>query len=144
MNYRKSLKYIFKKGRATEIVSIIILLATASAFKLSVNQLKQEGVSGLATLAVNIGFENRLFEGGVYDGMTVLDALNMAMSVGKIKLNYVLDNNNQTRVMEIDGHVDRTEDKYFVFYLNNKKIDSMDLNKIHLKTGDDIVIKLEQ
>lgn len=144
MNYRKLLKYIFKKGRATEIVPIIVLLTVAFVFKLSVNQLKQDGMSGLATLAVNLDLENRLFEGEVYDGMTVLDALNIAMSVGKIKLNYVLDDKNQTVVMEIDGHINNIEGKLFSFYLNNKKIDSQDLNKIRLKAGGNIIIKLEQ
>ncbi|MEX2090988.1 MAG: hypothetical protein WD989_02595 [Candidatus Paceibacterota bacterium] len=145
MSYKKSFKHLFKKRYLIEIVSIVVLLILASAFKVSVDQLKDEteNNNGLATLAINFETENRLFEGEVYDGMTVLDALNIAMGVGKIKLNYVLDDENQTWFMEIDGHINGLVNKHFTFYINEKLADSRDMNRTKLKPGDSVVIKYE-
>ncbi|MBI2068722.1 MAG: hypothetical protein HYT67_01290 [Candidatus Yanofskybacteria bacterium] len=145
MNYKKSLKPFFKKRYLIEIASIIVLLLLASVFKITVDNLKDAGSDGnsLATLAVNFDNLKRTFEGEVVEDMTVLDALNMAMAVGKIKLNYALDEKNQTRIMEINDHLNRVGDKHFGFFINDKQIDSKDLNKINLKAGDSIVIKYE-
>lgn len=141
MNYKEYLKSFFKPRHRVEIAYIIALLILASIFKISVNQLKQErGQEELATLAVNFETEKRFFEGEVYDGMTILDALNAAMSVGEIKLNYVLDDKNQTQIMELDGHINNNEGKHFSFYLNNKEINSQNLNNTYLKAGDKIEI----
>jgi len=141
MNCKKYLESFFKKRHRVEITSIIALLILASIFNMFANQLKQErGQEKLATLAVNFETEKRFFEGEVYDGMTILDALNAAVSVGKIKLNYFLNDKNQTQIMELDGYVNGIEDKYFSFYLNDKRIDSQNLNKVYLKAGDKIEI----
>jgi len=75
--------------------------------------------------------------------MTILDALNMAMTAGKIKLNYALGENNQTRVMEINDHLNKVGNKHFAFFLNDKWIDSENLNKTKIKPGDSVVIKYE-
>ncbi len=141
MSYKESSKSFSKKKYLIEISSVVALLILASIFKISVNQLKQEGRGErLATLAVNFETEKRFFEGEVYDGMTILDALNMAVSVGQIKLNYVLDDKNQTQIMELGGHTNNIEGKNFSFYLNNQKVDSQNLNKVRLKAGDRIEI----
>jgi len=141
MNYKKYFASFFKGRHQVEIASIVALLILALAFKISVNQLKQGGEQEeLATLAVNFETGKRLFEGEVYDGMTILDALNVAMSVGEIKLNYVLDDKNQTQIMELDGQINNIDGKYFSFYLNNQKVDSQNLNKVRLKAGDRIEI----
>ena len=145
MNYKKSLKPFFKKRHLIEIASIVVLLILASVFKITVDNLKDagSGENGLATLAVNFDNLKRSFEGEVLADTTVLDALNMAMAAGKIKLNYVLDDKNQTWVMEINDHLNRVGDKHFAFFINDKQIDSKDLNKVHLKAGDSIVIRYE-
>lgn len=145
MNYKKLRKRFFKKRYLVEIASIIVLLILASVFKVTVDNLKDTGTGGnnFATLAVNFDNLKRSFEGEVVEDMTILDALNMAMSVGKIKFNYVLDDNNQTLVLEINDHLNRVGDKHFTFYLNDRQIDSTELNKINLKAGDSIVIKYE-
>lgn len=145
MNYKKSLKPFFKKRYLVEIASIVVLLLLASVFKITVDNLKDAGNSGnsLATLAINFDNLKRSFEGEIMEDTTVLDALNMAMAVGKIKLNYVLDDKNQTWVMEINDHLNRVGDKHFAFFLNDNPVDSKDLNKVNLKAGDSIVIKYE-
>src|SRR3989344_8452054 len=144
MNYKKSLKPFFKKRHLIEIASVVVLLILASVFKMTVDNLKDAETGGgnnLATLAVNFDNLKRSFEGEVSEDMTVLDALNMAMAIGKIKLNYVLDDKNQTWVMEINDHLNKVGDKHFTFFLNDKQINSKDLNKVNLKAGDSVVIK---
>lgn len=145
MNYKKLLKPYFKKRHLIEVTSIIVLLLLASLFKITVDNLKDAGSggNGLATLAVNFDNLKRSFEGEVVEDMTVLDALNIAMAVGKIKLNYVLDDKNQTWVMEINDHLNSVENKHFLFFINGEKVDSKNLNKVNLKPGDSIVIKYE-
>lgn len=145
MNYKKSLKLFFKKRHLIEIASIVVLLILASIFKITVNNLKntENGGSNLATLAINLDNLKRSFEGEVVEGMTVLDALNMAMAVGKIKLNYALDDKNQVRIMEINDHLNRVGNKHFAFFLNDKQISSDNLHKIKIKSGDSIIIKYE-
>ena len=145
MNYKKSLKPFFKKRHLVEIASIVVLLILASVFKITVDNLKdaENGGNNLATLAINFDNLKRSFEGEVVEDMTVLDALNMAMAVGKIKLNYALDQKNQTWVMEINDHLNKVGNKHFAFFLNDKRIDSENLNKTRIKHGDSVVIKYE-
>lgn len=142
----RSPKSTFKKSHLVEIGTIIALLVLASLFKVSVDTLKEADNkinSNLATLAINFDNLNRSFEGEVLEDMTVLDALNMAMAAGKIKLVYVLDENNQTWVMEINDHMNKQGGNYFTFYLNNKQIDSKDLNRVSIRAGDSMVITYE-
>ena len=168
MNYKKSLKPFFKprsrfsdcdevvkktsenslrgkKRHLIELLSIMVLLLIASVFKITVDNLKEVGSAGnsFATLAVNFDNLKRSFEGEVVEDMTVLDALNMAMAAGKIKLNYSLDDKNQTWIMEINDHLNKAGNRHFAFFINDKQIDSKDLNKVNLKAGDSIVIKYE-
>ena len=145
MSYKKSFGPIFKERYIVEIVSIVVLLVIASLFKISVDHVKNtgSGTDRLASLTVNFNSPNRYFEGEVVENMTVLDALNMAMAAGKIKLNYALDDKNQTLVMEINDHLNKVGDRNFAFYLNDKKIDSKDLNKTRIEAGDKVVIKYE-
>jgi len=144
MNYKKSLSSTFRKSHLVEIGAIIALLVIASLFKVTVDNLKEDrGNNGLATLAINFDNLKRSFEGEVIENMTILDALNMAMAAGEIKLNYALDENNQTSIMEINDHMNKVGNTHFTFYLNGKLVDSRDLNKTRIKAGDEIVIKYE-
>ncbi len=143
MNYKKLFKTTLKKSFLVEIGSLLALLLLASAFKISVSQLEDRGGSSLATLAINFDGLNKNFEGEVTDDMTILDALNIAMAAGKIKLHYVLDENNKTRVTEIDGHINDGMRGEFTFYLNDKKVPAEKLNETELEAGDSVVIKYE-
>ena len=146
MNYKKTFKPIFKERHIIEIISIVVLLVIASLFKISVDHVKDTidtGGGNLASLYVNFDSMQRQFEGEVVEDMTILDALNMAMAAGKIKLNYSLDENNRTTIMEINDHLNHVGGRQFAFYLNDKKVDSGDLNKTELKAGNEVVIKYE-
>ena len=120
----------------------MVLIVIISFFKLSFD-FSGGNTPGLATLFINFEAEKRLFEGEVVKDMTILDALSAAVSVGKIKLNYAIDNSGNVNIMEIDGHVNGIGNKYFVFYLNSQKVAIKDLNKEVVHGGDRIEIGFE-
>ena len=136
MKYKKLLPFLVK------IILIIIGIGIISFFKLSSDFLNSN-TPGLATLVINFETEKRFFEGEVVRGMTVLDALNTAVSVGKIKLNFTIDKSENVSVVEIDGHINGINNKHFVFYLNSKKVATKDLNKEMIHGGDRIEIRNE-
>lgn len=131
-----------KKTIFAQILLLMILFGVVYFMKLSFNLSDTEN-TGLATLIINTATEKRIFEGEVVKDMTVLDALNVATSVGKIKLNYAIDDYGKVVVLEIDGHTNGFGNKYFVFYLNSKKINTVDLNKKTVHSGDEIEIQYE-
>ena len=142
MKYKKLFKNLFKKNIFYQILLLVVLIGIISFFKLSFN-LSGGNTSSLATLFINFETEKRFFEGDVIKNMTILDALSAAVSVGKIKLNYAIDNSENVNVLEIDGHTNGINGKYFVFYLNSKKVVTKDLNKEVLHSGDRIEIRYE-
>ncbi len=142
MKYKKSLTNFFKKPILAKAMLLATLLVIVYFFKPSFN-LSQNDSSGLASLIINFETEKRLFEGEVVKDMTMLDVLSLAVSVGKIKLNYVIDESGNVNVMEIDGHTNGVNNKYFVFYLNSKKVATKILNKEKVHRGDNIEIKNE-
>ncbi len=142
MKYKKLLINFFKKPLFAQIMLLLALIGIVSFFKLSFN-FSDNNASGLATLVINFETEKRFFEGDVVKDMTMLDALNAAVSVGNIKLNYALDKSGNVNIMEIDGHVNGTGNKYFVFYLNSNKVAAKNLNKNYVHGGDRIEIRNE-
>ena len=138
MKYTKLPTY-FSKPIFSQIILLIALLGVASFFKLSFN-FSDNSTPELATLFINFETEKRFFEGEVIDNMTMLDTLNAAVSIGKIKFNYAIDKSSNVNVLEIDGHTNGAGNKYFVFYLNSRKIPTQDLNKKEVHGGDKIEI----
>lgn len=133
---------LFKKNIFYQILLLIVLIGIISFFKLSSNP-SENNTSGLATLVINFETEKRFFEGEVVKDMTILDALNAAISVGKIKLNYAIDESGDVNIMEIDGHTNGINGKYFVFYLNATKVNTKDLNREVVHNQDSIEIRNE-
>lgn len=142
MKYKKLQTNFFKKPLFIQIILLIVLLGIISFFKPSFN-LSDSNPSGTATLFINLETEKRFFEGEVVEGMTILDALSMAVSVGKIKFNFTIDESGNVNVLEIDGHINGVSNKYFAFYLNSGKVDPEDLNKELIHNGDRIEIRNE-
>src|SRR3989344_9067796 len=128
MKYKKLLLDFFRKTLFAQILLLTVLIVIVYLLKLSFN-LQDNNTSGLATLVINFETEKRFFEGEVAKNMTMLDALSAAVSVGNIKLNYAIDKSGDVNIMEIDGHTNGVDNKYFVFYLNSKKVAAKDLNK---------------
>ena len=142
MKYKKLFKNLFKKSLFYQILLLIMLVGIISFLKLSSSFLNNN-VPGLATLVINFETEKRFFEGDVIKNMTILDALSAAVSVGKIKLNYAIDKSENVNILEIDGQINGINGKYFVFYLNSKKVATKDLNKKVIRSGDRIEIRYE-
>lgn len=139
MNYKKLLPNFFKKPIFAQIILLIVLLGIISFVKLSFN-FSDNSTTELATLVINFESEKRFFEGEVVDNMTMLDALNAAVSIGKIKFNYAIDESSNVSVLEIDGHTNGFGNKYFIFYLNSQKVPVQDLNKKEVRGGDKVEI----
>lgn len=93
----------------------------------------------LATVYVQIGIggQERAFEGGITEGMTVLGAIDVATTTGKIDFEYDLSKNNQASILNIGGHRDS-----FEIYLNSKKLTSGEVDKTQVRAGDRIEIKI--
>ncbi|GEM_PF-1325210 len=143
MKYKKLLTNFFKKPLFAQILFLIALIGVIYFFKLSFTLSRNNNTSNLATLAINFEKEKRFFEGDVVKDMTLLDALNAAVSVGKIKFNYAIDESGNVNVLEIDSHTNKVGNKYFVFYINSKRVPTKDLNKETIHNGDSIEIRNE-
>lgn len=144
MKYKKLLPNFFKKTIFAQIVLLIVLVGIIYFFKLSFNlSSNNTNTSNLASLFINFEKEKRFFEGDAVKDMTMLDALNAAVSVGEIKFNYAIDESGNVYVMEIDGHINKIGNKYFVFYINSKRVATKDLNKEPVHGGDSIEIRNE-
>lgn len=129
----------FKKPFFVQVILLIALIGIISFFKLSFD-LSSNNNSDLATLFINLETEKRFFEGEVVKDMTILDALSAAATVGKIKFNFAIDESSNVNIMEIDGHANGINNKYFIFYLNSKQVAAKDLNKEAVHGGDRIEI----
>ena len=139
MRIMSDLINFFKKPFFVQIILLIALMGIIYFLKLSFD-LSDSNTPNLATLVINFETEKRFFEGEVVKEMTMLDALSAAVSVGKIKLNYAIDESGNVNIKEIDGHTNGVNDKHFVFYLNSKKINMPDLNTSIVHGGDKIEI----
>ena len=142
MKYKKLLINLFKKPLFVQVIFLIALIGVISFFKPSL-YLSDSTTFNLATLVINFETEKRFFEGEVTKNMTILDALNYAVSVGKIRFNYTIDKSDNVNIMEIDGQTNGISNKYFVFYLNSKKVPTKDLNRKVIHGGDKIEIRNE-
>jgi len=142
MKYKKLLINFFKKPVFAQIILLILLVGVISLFKPLFN-FPNNSTPEMATLFINFETEKRFFEGEAVKGMTILDALNMAVSVGKIKLNYTIDESGDVDVMEIDGYTNGMGGKYFTFYLNSKKIATKNLNREVVQNKDKVEIRNE-
>lgn len=142
MKYKKLFNNLFKKNIFYQVLLLIVSVGIISFFKLS-SRVPDSNTSNMATLVINFETEKRFFEGEVVKDMTILDALNAAISVGKIKLNYAVDADGDVNIMEIDSHTNGINGKYFVFYLNSTRVAPKDLNREVIHNSDSIEIRNE-
>lgn len=145
MNSGNSHTVSTKTSLAVQIIFVAAVIGGVFAFDKFVNVSRNpdsNGVVGKATLSIDFADMKKMFEGQVVADMTVLDALNAAMSAGKIHLVYTVDQNNDTDVREINGHSE-SNDVQFAFYINSNKINEADINRQIVKNGDEITIRLE-
>lgn len=143
----KFLKYISRDKNEVifaQIALSIILVMTVILIDVSFRQddLFTENTVQ-ASLLINFENKQRLFEGEVVSGMTMLDALNAATAAGQIKLRYVIGEDNSVEIAEINDHVNHAADKTFNFYLNGVRVNSENINQILIQNGDKIEIRDE-
>lgn len=128
-----------------QIALVIILVMTAIFIDQTFRQDATPVTSSPTQASLLINFENkqRLFEGTVVSGMTMLDALGAATTAGQIKLKYAISANNEVQITEINDHINHTANKTFNFYLNGDKVDSKNINQIPIQNGDKVEIRFE-
>jgi len=124
---------------------LLLILSACTTFWFSGNRRDNDisqsapKILGKATLITNFGNgSDRIFEGDIVEGETLLDALNQASKTGNFS--YQLDEKNN--LAAIDSFT-RDKNKSWHWYLNDKEIDKP-LGEIILKSGDKILIKYAQ
>ena len=142
MKSKKSPTDFSKTNIFAQIMLLALLMGAIYLFKPSTN-LFNNGTPDLATLIINFETLKKSFEGEVIEDMTMLDALNAAVSVGKLKFTYAIDESGNVSVMEIYGYINGVNNKYLAFYLNSQKVAAEDLNKEIIHGGDRIEIRNE-
>ena len=94
-----------------------------------------------------LAFENngrgRIFTGEVVSNMTVLDALIVSSEAGQIELKYVVNSDNQAKIIGLNSYTDDLKKKHLIFYLNNTEINEGSINQTKIKPGDTIEIQLQ-
>lgn len=127
-----------------QIALVIILVMTVILIDVSFRQNDLfTGNTAQASLLINFENKQRLFEGEVVSGMTILDALQAAAAAGQIKLKYSIGEDNSVEIAEINDHINYTADKAFNFYLNGVRINAKNINQISIQNGDKIEIRFE-
>src|SRR3989344_1323060 len=117
MKSKKSPTDFSKTNIFAQIMLLALLMGAIYLFKPSTN-LFNNGTPDLATLIINFETLKKSFEGEVIEDMTMLDALNAAVSVGKLKFTYAIDESGNVSIMEIFGYINGVNNKYLAFYLN--------------------------
>lgn len=142
MNSKKYLDTSTKTTLLAQIIFITVIAGTILVFEYFFNKTPSEIKNNEATVLLDFDDMKRMFVGEVAEQMTILDALNAAVTAGKIKLNYTIDNSDGTKLAEINDHTIEAN-KTFQFYLNKKKIDATKINRTYIRPGDKVTIKLE-
>ncbi len=143
----KFLKYISNDKNEVLFAQIALVTILVVAVIFIDQTFRQDTVSTSdptqASLSINFESKQRLFEGTVTSGMTILDALSAATTAGQIKLKYNINRDNTVEITEINDHINHTADKTFNFYLNGNKVDAKNINQIPIQSGDKIEIRFE-
>lgn len=145
MNSKKFHNIFTNKPLLKQAVLIVVIAGGILLFEKFFNWglfLINEKSKKEATLLIDFKNMQRMFEGETIENMTMLDALNASVAVGKVELTYVVDSNNNTSVTKINDHTE-TKDGVFAFYLNKRVVNMKDINKTYIYPGDKITIKIE-
>ena len=133
------------KNRDLWLVAIILIYGFYSGLfgDLFYRQSGKEAFLKTARIEIDYGDERRAFEGEIFSGMSVLDALLAASRGGSFEIRYALLDDN-TDIMRIGGLTeDGLSGKIWRFYLNGKEIKAAGIHKTKVKSGDKISIKFE-
>ncbi len=129
-SFIKNLDGRFKKVLPVLILLVLVLIASIFIWPLSKPELTK------ATLILDLGGQKRAFEGDTFEGMTILDALNISTKAGNIDFTYAIRDDG-INILTLNGPFNGSE-----FLLNSKQVDAGQINKIPVKAGDKIEIKV--
>ena len=139
--FKRPAKKFLNKNRGKLITAIIALSAITlvffitSSFK-SAPQITKSGDE--ATLILTLDDLKRTFVGEVAENMTALDAIIASTRAGNLKISYAITKDNETDLKELNDHKDTAQ---FSFYINNRKLNSKNLNQTPIKAGDVLEVK---
>jgi len=93
-----------------------------------------------ATLTLRIENNERVFTGEVVPHMTVLDALNASVRAGNIPFRFAIDR-NKTTILMFSGITRANISDRFIFFLNERKVDTDIINQVPVRSDDEIVVR---
>ena len=122
-------------GISNSQLRVLVVLAFLGALVLSGSQEPSH-----ARLVLRTGADERVFEGTIVSGMTVLDALNASALAGNIPLQFSIDEaRDATVIKRLDS---QSAAPRIMFYLNDRLIDAAKIHEIPIQPQDTVVVKL--
>ena len=95
-----------------------------------------------ARLEIDYGGRHRAFEGEITSEMSVLDALLAASRGGDFEVRYAILE-DAADIMGVDGLIEDGLDGEWFFYLNGRRIETTEIHKVRIKSGDKILVKFK-
>ncbi|MBI2063840.1 MAG: hypothetical protein HYT65_02510 [Candidatus Yanofskybacteria bacterium] len=120
------------------VVAVLVLGAVFFYLKFNMPETNAE-----AQLVIN--FENgerKQFEGPVIGDMTILEALHASSRGDDFELRYSIQKDGVVVLAKIGDAINFGNQSWH-FYLNGESVNTGDINKIKIKTGDLIEVKYE-
>jgi hypothetical protein len=96
-----------------------------------------------ATLTLQVGSQQRMFQGEVVPGMTLLDALNASALAGRIPLQFLIDQNNKTKIIVL-GSFGEVVDEKIQFFVNQRLIPLEAIHTVPINARDRIDVTIDQ
>lgn len=110
------------------IIAVAIFFFYVDFSSLGVNQAK---------LVIKFdGNNSREFSGQVYDGMTVIQAIEAASRGDDFKMSYFIDRSNGVKLAFIGASINGFNNKNWHFYLNKKQIPTDQVDEVKVGRGD--------
>ena len=129
------------KNRDFWIVILVVIIGSYTGF--FSNLFNPPPKPSIAYLEIDFGDKKRAFEGEITEDMSILDAVLASSRGGEIEIKYALINDH-TDIFKINDHTeDGLSQKNWKFYLNGIKIDTSEIHRIKIKSGDKILVRFE-
>jgi hypothetical protein len=93
-----------------------------------------------AKFDLTIGNEHRVFTGSVAPGMTVLDAMNASMLAGHITMQFMIGENDQTKIIALDGQPAPVSPERLSFSLNGIPISVDQIHHVVIRPHDVVAL----
>lgn len=137
--FRKDFNKIYSKNEfVIFLIAAAVVLTFLNSLTLSLQKLS------LSRLEIDINGQKRVFEGGVVDDMTVLDAISASALAGSLTFRYAVNpDDNKLTVLSLDGYVSGSSTKPLAVYVNRKKVEVERMHSTPIRAGDGVTIKLE-